>query len=113
MKKSLLYRVNRLLGQIMTGGKCPEILWDKVVRIEAFGTDAVSAFAIVVTFRYADGSAVAVHPEQKGYYKIIEALDQRFPAIPSGWFEEMRVLGKEPFDVERVLYSRPSEGLST
>ena len=109
MNKTRLYRVNKFLGQLITGGKCPEVLWDKVLRMEAFGTDVISAFAIVVTFRYADGTELAVHPEQGHYYEIIESLDRRFPSIPSGWFEEMKALSKEPFDVERVLYSRPSE----
>ena len=112
MKKSRLYRVNRFLGQIITGGKCPEIRWNDVDRIEAFGTDAVSAFAIVVTFHYADGGEISVHPEQKGYFDIIESLDQRFPSIPPDWFEEIQAAGKDWPDVERLLYSRKVESSS-
>jgi len=40
------------------------------------------------------------------YYDVIEALDQRFPSIPSDWFEEMQEAGKNWPDVERVLYSK-------
>jgi hypothetical protein len=108
MKKSRLYKVNKFLGQMMTGGKCPEIRWDSIVRIEAFGTDVVSAFAVMATFHYADGSEVTIQPEQKGYYEIIESLDRRFPSISPNWFEEMQAAGKEPYDVERTLYTRPA-----
>ena len=111
MKKSRLYRVNKFLGQTLTGGKCPEIRWNDIVRIEAFGTDAVSAFAIMVIFHYADGSEDSVHPEQKGYYDIIESLDERFPTISLEWFEEMQKAGKDWPDVERVLYSAQKESL--
>ena len=112
MKKTQLYRVNKFLGQIITGGKCPEIRWNDTVRIEAFGTDVVSAFAIVITFCYSDGSQVNIHPEQKGYFKIIESLDERFPSISPDWFEEMQVASKDWPDVERVLYSSQEESLS-
>jgi len=112
MKKSRLHRVNKFLGQIMTGGKCPEIRWNDVIHIEAFGTDAVGAFAITVTFHYTDGVAVSVHPEEKGYFDIIESLDQRFPSILPDWFEEMQAAGKDWPDVERVLYSDRVEGSS-
>jgi hypothetical protein len=108
MKKSRVYRLNKFIGQLVTGGKCPEIRWDSIVRIEAFGTEVVSAFAIVIIFHYADGSESHVHPEQKGYYEIIEALDRHFPSIPPDWFEKIKALGKEPFDVEQVLYVCPT-----
>ena len=109
MKKTTLYRVNKILGYTLTAERCPDIHWGEIVRIKAFGTDAVSAFAIVVTFYYADGNKVAVHPEQKGYYKIVESLDQRFPSIPCDWFAEMQAAGKESCDVERILYRRLTE----
>jgi hypothetical protein len=112
MRKSRLYRVNKFLGQMITGGKCPEIRWSDIVRIEAFGTGVVSAFAIVVTFHYSDGSQVNIHPEQKGYYGIVELLDGRFPSISPGWFEEMQKAGEDWPDVERVLYSTEKESLS-
>ena len=112
MKRTRLYKVNKFLGQMMTGEKCPAIHWDDVVRIEAFGTDAVSAFAIMVTFHYAGGSSVSVHPEQKGYYDIVESLDQRFPSIASDWFAEMQKAGNDWPDVERVLYSAEKENLA-
>jgi hypothetical protein len=105
MNKTRLYRVNKFLGQMITAEKCPEIRWDDVVRIEAFGTDAVSAFAIMVTFFYSDGSTVAIHPEQRGYHDVIESLDERYPAIAPDWFEEMQTASKDWPDVERVLYS--------
>ena len=105
MKKTRLYRVNKFLGQMITGEKCPEIRWDDIVRIEAFGTDAVSAFAIMVTFHYSDGNKVSVHPEQRGYYNVIEAVDQRFPSVPADWFEGMQKAGKDWPDVDRLLYS--------
>jgi len=66
MKKTRLYRVNKFLAQTITGEKCPQIRWEDIARVEAFGTDAVSAFAIMVTFHHADGSKVSVHPEQRG-----------------------------------------------
>jgi hypothetical protein len=112
MKKTRLYKVNKFLGQMVTGERCPEIRWGDVVRIEAFGTDVVSAFAIVLTFHYADGSSVCIHPEQRGYYDVVEALDQRCPSISAEWFEEMQTAykhGSWPGDVERVLYSAEKE----
>jgi hypothetical protein len=112
MNRTRLYRVNKFLGQMITGEKCPDIRWNEVVRIEAFGTDAVSAFAIMVTFFYSDGSKVSVHPEQKGYYDVIETLDQRYPSISQDWFQEMQAAGKDWPDVERVLYSIQAESSS-
>jgi hypothetical protein len=97
---------------MIVGEKCPEIRWDEVVRIEAFGTDVVSAFAIMVTFHYSDESSVAVHPEQSGYFGIIESLDQRFPSITPDWFAEMQEAGKDWPDVERVLYSAEKKEVS-
>jgi hypothetical protein len=113
VKKSRLYRINKFLGRTITGEKCPEIRWNDVVRIEAFGTDVVSAFAIMLIFQFADGSEVSVHPEQKGYYDIVESLDQRLPSIPAEWFEEMHAEGKERPDVRRVLYARSFESSAT
>jgi hypothetical protein len=107
MKKTALYRIKKAIGYTITAEKCPEIRWDNVVRIEAFGTDVVSAFAIMVTFFYNDGMKMAVHPEQKGYYQIVESLDQRFPSIAEDWFTEMQEAGKEDCDVYRLLYSLP------
>jgi hypothetical protein len=112
MKKTRLYKVNKFLGKMIVGEKCPEIRWDEVVRIEAFGTDVVSAFAIMVTFHYSDESSVAVHPEQSGYFGIIESLDQRFPSITPDWFTEMQEAGKDWPDVERVLYSAEKKEVS-
>ena len=113
MNQSRLYRVNKFLGRFASVGKCPEIRWDDIVRIEAFGTDVVGAFAIVVTFYYEDGTHVEIHPEQSGYYKIVESLDQRFSSISPDWFEEMRKAGKNWPDVERTLYSVQTEATST
>ena len=112
MNKTRGYRINRFLGQTITGGKCPQIRWNDIVRIEAFGTDAVSAFAIMVIFHYSDGSEDSVHPEQKGYYEVIESLDERFPSISPEWFNEMQVAGKDWPDVDRVLLSLSKEGSS-
>jgi hypothetical protein len=106
MKQSAQYRINKFLARFM-GMPRPEIRWDDITRIEAFGTDAVSAFAIMVTFHYSDGTSVSVHPEHKGYCDIVESLGRRFPSISPDWFEQMQAAGREPFDVERVLYVRP------
>ncbi len=109
MKKSRVYQFNKFLEKTIgrpIAGSCPKIQWEEIIRIEAFGTDAVSAFAIVVTFNYEDGSKVSLHPEQRGYYEIIESLDGRFAGISPDWFEEMRQEGKEHSDVHRILYSR-------
>jgi hypothetical protein len=66
----------------------------------------------MVTFFYSDGSKVSVHPEQKGYYDVIETLDQRYPSISQDWFQEMQAAGKDWPDVERVLYSIQAESSS-
>ena len=105
MKTTRLYKANKFLGQMITGEACGQIRWDDIERIEAFGTDAVSAFAIMVTFHYTDSSKVSVHPEQRGYYDVIEALDQRFPSISPDWFEEIQTAHDDWRDVHRVLYS--------
>ena len=107
MKKTPLYRINKIIGYTITAEKRPEIRWNDIVRIEAFGTDVVSAFAIMVTFFYHDGTKTAVHPEQKGYYQIVESLDERFPSIPDDWFAKMQEAGKEENDVYSLLYSHP------
>src|SRR5262249_8877827 len=112
MNQSRLYRVNKFLGRFASVGKCPKIRWDDIVRIEAFGSDVVSAFAIVVTFCYNDETREEIHPEQGGYYKIVESLDERFPSISPEWFEEMQKAGKDWPDVERVLYSIETEASS-
>jgi hypothetical protein len=118
MKETRLYKVNKLIGRVtsgMLGEKIPDIHWDEVFRIDAFGTDAVSAFAIIVTFHYRDGSQAEIHPEQKGYYKIIELIEERFPSVSDDWFEEMQAAYKKsgwPGDVERALYSAEGENLS-
>jgi hypothetical protein len=105
MKKTPLYKVNKFLGQMITAEKCPDIRWDDVVKIEALGTDVVSAFAIMITFHYSDGSSASVHPEQKGYYQIVESLDERFSGISPDWFAEMQESYDDWPDVHRVLYS--------
>ena len=112
MNQSRLYRVNKFLGRFASIGNCPEIRWDDIVRIEAFGTDVVSAFAIMVTFCYKDGTQVKIQPEERGYYRIIESLDERIPSIAPDWFEEMQQAGKDWPDVERVLYSIETEASS-
>jgi hypothetical protein len=110
MNKSRLYKVNKFIGQVgqtMAGLKTPDIRWNEIVRIEAFGTDVVSAFAVMITFHYSDGGQNTIQPEHKGYYETIESLDEHFPSIPADWLEEMQAAHKEwPCDVERVLYSR-------
>jgi hypothetical protein len=116
MKKTPLYKVNKVIGQVssaMFGEKIPDIHWSNVVRIEAFGTDVVSAFAVVLIFHYRDGSQTAVHPEQKGYYQVIELIEEKFPSVPGDWFEEMQIAYKKnlwPGDVERILYPTEPEG---
>lgn len=118
MKRTWLYKVNKVIGQVSSaifGEKIPDTRWSDVVRIDAFGTDVVSAFAIIVTFHYRDGSRVAIHPEQKGYYKTIELIEEKFSSVSDDWFEEMQAAYKKdgwPGDVERVLYSVEKEGLS-
>ena len=115
MKKTRLYKVNKFVGQVtsgMFGEKLPDIRWNEVVRIDAFGTDAVSAFAIVVTFHYRDGSLVAIHPEQKGHYGIVESIEKKLPSVSSDWFDEMQEAGIDWPDVERVLYSAEKENVS-
>lgn len=112
MNKSRLYRVNKFLGQRIFGRKCPEIRWNDVVRIEAFGTDVFPPFVIMITFYYNDGSKIHIQPEEKGYHKIIESLDERFPSISPNWFVEMQAAYEGWRDVHRVLYSSQNKNCS-
>ena len=93
-------------SQETIGAVCPEIRWSEVVRIEAMGTDAFSAFQIWLTFMYDDGSTALVAHEMRGYWEIVKSLHTRFPSISPTWYAEM---AKEPWHVERVLFSRDSE----
>ena|SRR5579862_7277739 len=108
MNQSGLYRMNRFPGRFATAGRYPGIHWNDIIRIRAFGTEVVSAFAIVVSFYYEDGTRSEIHPERKGYYEIVESLNQRFASISADWFDEMEKAGKDGLDVERLLYSEVS-----
>ncbi len=81
----------------------PKIRWQDVVRIEAMGTDAFSAFQVWLTFIHSDSSQAQVAIETKGYWDIVASLHKRYPSISPDWYEEM---SEEPWHVERVLYSR-------
>ena len=82
---------------------CPEIRWQDVVRIEAMGTDAFSAFQIWLTFIHSDGTEAQVFIETKGYWDIVESLHTHFPSISSTWYEKMT---ERPWHVESVLYDK-------
>jgi len=99
-------QVNKFLNRLLPGLRCPVIRWDDVVRIEALGTDAISAFAVSLTFCYCDGTSTTVHPEHKGSFDLIEPLHDRFPSIPPDWYDQM---SKQPWHVERVFHVRTVE----
>jgi hypothetical protein len=92
------------LGRRHIGTKpCPDIRWDEVARIKAFGTDAFGVFEVWLVIFHNDGTEARLQVEHRGYDKILESLPQRFPSIPSTWYDEM---AETPWDVERVLYSK-------
>lgn len=82
---------------------CPEICWDKVVRIVAIGTDAIGSFEVSLFFYHSDGTRVRLFTEHQGYTKILDSLSERFPSIQSTWRNEM---AETPWGAERVLYSQ-------
>ena len=82
---------------------CPEIRWQDVVRIEAMGTDAFSAFQIWLTFTHSDGTKAQVTIETRGYWDIVDSLHTRFISIPATWYDEM---SEQQWHVERVLYDK-------
>ena len=88
----------------MATDPCPDIRWQDVVRIKAWGHDTPTPFEIAVIFTYSDGTDDWLQVHQKGYDEIIESLPSRFPSISSTWYAEM---WSQPCSwVERVLYSR-------
>src|SRR6185503_15330239 len=100
MKRTVLQKLRRIAREPIFPRPCPEIRWHDVVRIEAMGTDAFSAFQIWLTFIYSDGTQAEVAVEMKGYWDIVESLRTRFPSIPPTLYEEM---AEQPWHVERVL----------
>jgi hypothetical protein len=97
------HRVAKFMQRFSATEPCPEIRWHEVVRIEAMGTDAFSAFQIWLTFRYSDGSEVQVTIEMRGYWDIVESLHTRFPSISPTWYDEM---SEQSWHAERVLYDK-------
>ena len=97
------HRVARFMQRLLPTKPCPEIRWQDVVRIEAMGTDAFSAFQIWLTFTHSDGTEVKVFIETKGYWDIVDSLHARFPSISPAWYDEM---SQQQWHVEAVLYSR-------
>jgi hypothetical protein len=85
---------------------CPEIQWEEVVRIEAMGTDAFSAFEIWLTLIHSDGTRAEITMDTKGYWDIVDTLHSRFPSISPTWYDEM---SEQPWHVERTLFSRERE----
>ena len=106
MSTSSAYRIDRFLRRFLPRKRCPEIRWQDVVRVEAMGTDAFSGFQIWLTITHSDGSEVQVFRETKGYHEIVESLQSHFPSISATWYDEM---AKQPWHVEKVLYSRDDE----
>lgn len=97
------HRIAKFMQRFSATKPCPEIRWQDVVRIEAMGTDAFSAFQIWLTFKHSDGTEARVAIETEGYWDIVESLHTRFPSIRSTWYDEM---SEEQWHVERVLFSR-------
>jgi hypothetical protein len=104
MQNPLANQINKALRRLTATEACPEIRWDDVVRVEAWGHDTPTPFEIAVGFTYSDGTDVWLHVHHKGYDEIIESLPSRFPSIPPAWVAEMR--SQPCSSVERVLYSR-------
>ena len=99
----VILNINRLLQRLSPTMPCPPIHWQNVVRVEAWGTDAVGAFSVWITFTHADGSAAEVSIDTKGFWDIVESLHTRIPSIPPNWYDEM---AEESWYVERLLYIR-------
>lgn len=93
----------RLAKQPVLGQPCPEIRWQDVVRIEAMGTDAFSPFQVWLTFTYRDGTEAQVGAEMKGYWDLVDALDERFPSVSPDWYDRM---AETPWHAEAVLFER-------
>jgi hypothetical protein len=102
----MTHRVAKFIQRLSGTTPCPEIRWQDVVRIEAMGTDAFSAFQIWLTFTHSDGTKAEVAIETKGYWDIVDSLHTRFLSIPATWYDEM---SEQQWHVERVLYSRHEE----
>jgi hypothetical protein len=103
MHTSITDRIKKAIHQLAATEPCPDIRWDDVIRIEALGTDAIGPFEITVTFVYADEGETSLFVHHKGYDEIIDSLPRRFPSISPSWQDE---LAKQPWHVERTLYSR-------
>ena len=102
------HRVAKFMQRLTATEPCPNIRWSDIVRIEAMGTDAFSAFQVWLTFTYADGSQALVAIEMSGYWEIVETLHARFQSISPTWYEEM---SEQPWHVERVLFSRDDDAV--
>jgi hypothetical protein len=99
-------RIARFMQRLSATKPCPEIRWEEVVRIEAMGTDAFSAFEIWLTLTHADETRAEITIDTKGYWDIVDTLRSRFPSISPNWYDEM---SEQPWHVERTLFLRERE----
>ena len=97
------HRIAKFMQRFSATEPCPEIRWQDIIRIEAMGTDAFSAFQIWLTFTHSDGIKAEITIETKGYWDIVESLHTRLPSISPTWYDEM---SEQHWHIEKVLFSR-------
>ncbi|HWQ90235.1 MAG TPA: hypothetical protein VN673_01095 [Clostridia bacterium] len=97
------HRLAKFMQGFTATEPAPQVRWEDLVRIDAMGTDAFSAFQIWLTFTYRDGTKLQVTVEMKGYWDIVDSLHTRLPSISPTWYEEMAA---RPWHTEEVLYTR-------
>jgi hypothetical protein len=81
--------------------------WNRVIRVEALGTDTFGPFELWINVTTEDGVMHAYYPFTPGYKKLIEELPRRFPHLEPDWKEAM---AETPWHVERLIYVKGPVG---
>lgn len=77
--------------------------WDRVVRVQALGTDTFGPFEIWINVTMDDGVWYAFYPFTPGYQELVDDLPRRFPDLNPDWQDEM---AETPWHVDRLIYAR-------
>ena len=81
-----------------------DIRWASVVRIRTYKIDLFSVDCICLLFELDDESPLELTEESNGFNRFMDAMLERFPAIPPDWYATVM---QPPFERnEAVLFER-------
>jgi hypothetical protein len=61
--------------------------WDEITRIRTYKVDLVTTDCICLLFERAAAEPLQVSEEWNGFVDLMEMMRERFPTIPSDWYE--------------------------